>query len=122
VWTGALAAPLLLAGLSAPGFGPTGIIAPLIVYLLFPLIILGGAAREARFPRLCTFLGGISYPLYILHLPLIAAFGRLLAGLALPASTAILIKGAAALIVVWLAWRFYDEPVRAWLRRRFARR
>jgi peptidoglycan/LPS O-acetylase OafA/YrhL len=115
-WVGALAAPVLIATLIVPPPVAAALASTLILFLVHPLLIAGGAAREARFPRICALLGGMSYPLYILHVPLLFALSTILGPQ----------KGAMAVIqpllcvaLVWLAWRLYDEPLRAWLRPRF---
>lgn len=49
---------------------------PIIVILIFPLLVsLGAGARlTPRFTNGCKFLGGISYPLYIIHYPFLWLF------------------------------------------------
>jgi peptidoglycan/LPS O-acetylase OafA/YrhL len=94
------------------------------VVLLFPLIILSGAHSQAGagMINLCKFSGHLSYPLYITHI----AFVYVLANYARThhPSTSVIITGifivlALAIVVAWLALKFYDEPVRAWLTRRY---
>ncbi len=94
------------------------------VVLLFPLIILSGAHSQAGagMINLCKFSGRLSYPLYITHI----AFVYVLANYAWTRhpSTTVIITGIfivlpLAIVVAWLALKFYDEPVRAWLTRRY---
>ncbi|MEZ0242872.1 MAG: hypothetical protein ACAH11_05815 [Sphingomonas sp.] len=83
--------------------------------------MLASAARTARFPALCAWLGGLSYPLYILHGPWLLWLARPLVFAAIPNPVlAALVLGTLAVIFALLAWKFYDEPVRAMLRRRFS--
>lgn len=102
------------------GLPMDGIFEAAVVILVFPLVIAAGAATPAHGPlkRLCRLSGELSYPVYILHYPLMMVFadwvwtrhpGRLAAlGVAL---------ALAAFIPVfaWAALKLYDEPLRAWL-------
>jgi peptidoglycan/LPS O-acetylase OafA/YrhL len=115
-WIGALAAPVLIATLLLPSIRFGSIFFPLLYFVAFPLIIAGGAGRAPRFPRICAFLGGMSYPLYVLHLPVLSGLIQLLGP---QAGAMAAIEPLLCFLIVWLAWRFYDEPLRAWLRRRF---
>jgi peptidoglycan/LPS O-acetylase OafA/YrhL len=94
------------------------------VMFLFPLIILCGAHSDAGtgMIRLCKLSGRLSYPLYITHI----AFVYVLANYAStrhPGTNAILtgifVVLPLVIFVAWLALKFYDEPVRAWLTRRY---
>jgi peptidoglycan/LPS O-acetylase OafA/YrhL len=95
------------------------------VLMLSPLLVLLGSAAEPQGPNLRWFfaeLGALSYPIYILHVPLGAALehachsfsGFGLEGLAPWGGLALLgaLIGASAVL-----GRFYDRPVRRWLRR-----
>ncbi len=95
--------------------------------VLFPLLVYVGASGRTTdriTTRICKFLGDISYPLYMVHYPFIYLYyawvknENLTFGESFP--------GAAALVVVsvalaWLCLKFYDEPVRKWLTKRFLR-
>lgn len=95
--------------------------------VLFPLLVYIGASGRTTdriTTRICKFLGDISYPLYMVHYPFIYLYyawvknENLTFGESFP--------GAAALVVVsvalaWLCLKFYDEPVRKWLTKRFLR-
>lgn len=51
-----------------------GVYNAVCILLVFPLVVLMGAGSrltDARSVRVCTFLGELSYPLYITHFPLI---------------------------------------------------
>jgi peptidoglycan/LPS O-acetylase OafA/YrhL len=95
------------------------------VILVFPLIIAAGAAATAggRLTRLCAFCGAISYPLYITHYPFIYIFGHWVwttkpeRGLVAWVGVGLIVFLVA---LAWLAMKFYDAPVRAWLARRAA--
>lgn len=95
--------------------------------VLFPLLVYVGASGRTTdriTTRICKFLGDISYPLYMVHYPFIYLYyawvknENLTFGESFP--------GAATLVVVsvalaWLCLKFYDEPVRKWLMKRFLR-
>src|SRR5215469_390520 len=94
------------------------------VLFLFPLIILCGAHSDAGVGmiRLCKFSGRLSYPLYITHI----GFVYVLAGYAWtrhPTPAVIIswifVALPVVIIVAWLFLKFFDEPVRAWLTRRY---
>lgn len=61
-------------------------------------------------------LGDLSYPLYAIHFPLTVMFGhlqwRLIHTPLVPTYAAFV---TAIVICAWLAARYYDRPVRAWL-------
>jgi peptidoglycan/LPS O-acetylase OafA/YrhL len=94
------------------------------VLILFPLIILCGAHSKAGagMINLCKFSGRLSYPLYITHI----GFVYVLAGYAWtrhPGTGEIIFWIFVVLpLVIFVAWfflKFFDEPVRAWLTRRY---
>ena len=79
---------------------------PTILYL-GSLVVLPG-----RWTTLCSFLGAVSYPLYILHQPLLAFFRRV----AIPNGAAALWSMVLAIfllaITAWVAAEFFDRPLR----------
>lgn len=94
----------------------------LTVAIFFPgIVYLGAYCRlPDRWSPVCAFLGAFSYPLYILHQPLIvflsgrkaahfASHHGLIAQLLVPALCFVLV------LVAWAAGKFYDTPVRQWL-------
>ena len=94
------------------------------VLFLFPLIILCGAHSDAGtgMIRLCKFSGHLSYPLYITHIP----FVYMLAGYSWTRHPSLNVKLTLifplipfVICVAWLVLKYYDEPVRAWLSRRY---
>lgn len=89
-------------------------------FLVFPFVILALAGHAPRFPALCTWVGELSYPLYILQLPLIVIYQWLLQMIGLTAPVALL--AVATIPAAWAIGRWYDVPVRACLRRRFGAR
>jgi peptidoglycan/LPS O-acetylase OafA/YrhL len=117
----------LMAVFMAPYFGAVnGYIEGLCVVLIFPLIVMAGAAEvriEGRMGHLCRFLGRISYPLYVLHFPMLDIYTSWVWNLE-PSFTLMMVVGGALMIGIialsWLVLIFYDEPVRAWLARKAA--
>ena len=99
-----------------------------LIYLLclvaFSFVVLAGARLDTvgRELKWCAFLGGLSYPVYLLHGPIVSA----LAGAAKKLSQSPLAEGAivllASLIITTLAamacLKYFDIPVREWLKRR----
>ncbi|WP_229740895.1 acyltransferase family protein [Silvibacterium dinghuense] len=97
-----------------------------VIAIYFPLLLALGAGAKIspRAEKLCRLSGNLSYPLYMTHYSIIWIWGdyaekhNLAAGgLGLPVTFGVLLMTAIATIVM-LA---YDEPVRAYLRRRFLR-
>jgi peptidoglycan/LPS O-acetylase OafA/YrhL len=102
-----------------------------VIVVLYPLIIMGAANHEPQglLRRIASFSGDISYPLYLLHFPFLA----MIAGAAVifhhskqPASLPeALARFAVVIVLSWLAYKLYDEPLRAllvkWLKRRRSR-
>ena len=96
----------------------------LVILFVFPLIVSMGAGSRvagARSVAVCTFLGEISFPLYITHYPLGYMQMAWVAGNPdAPLGTGIFVNVAIFLLAVGLAWaclKLYDLPVREWLKR-----
>ncbi len=89
-----------------------------LVGLLYPGLIVVALANEPRgeLPvRLFNLAGLISYPLYVLHWPLAQLLRAATAdSIGLGAGLGFL---AVAVLLAYLAARFWDMPMRAWLRR-----
>jgi len=104
-----------------------GIYDSVCIIIVFPLIVYIGASgvmHSERENRVCKFLGDISYPLYMVHYPLVYFYVAWVSNnkgitieQAWPYALMILIGGVALAYAV-LKW--YDEPVRKWLQKRFA--
>src|ERR1700682_1367334 len=82
-----------------------------LVLLAFPLLLWLGASSTPIRPiaTVCSWLGEISYAVYVLHLPMIAAI-RMLHTPRDPLWRLVVIAAAAH-----FATRFFDRPVRRWL-------
>ena len=104
-----------------------GIYDSVCAILIFPMLVYLGASgktTDKHSARICKFLGDISYPLYMVHYPLIYLyFGwvkkeNLTFAEAWPEALA-LVLGSIAL--AYISLRIYDEPVRRYLTKRFLR-
>jgi peptidoglycan/LPS O-acetylase OafA/YrhL len=77
--------------------------------------------RSAPVQRLCRFLGDISYPIYITHYPLIYTYTPWVATHKVPLRDALPVAALVFLAPVAIAYaclKWYDEPVRAWLKKK----
>ena len=99
-----------------------GLYQALCILLLFPVIVLAGAGSkttDARSTAVCKWLGGISYPIYITHYPLIYmqmdwAVQHQDAPLWQHVAVALGVL-VMAILIAWGLQKAYDEPVRKWL-------
>src|SRR5580704_2735509 len=109
---------------NASGFSLDGLYDAACVLFLFPIIIICGAHSNAGagMVRLCKFSGRLSYPLYITHIPFVYVIANF-ANTRHPATSVVLVciflLLPTVIAVAWLALRYFDEPVRAWLTSRY---
>lgn len=125
---------LLILMLALPRIGgqqqlwQNGLYDSLTVILVFPLIIFLGAtgAIKNRFTeKLCTFLGDISYPMYIIHYPFIYALYAWVSKHEVSFAQGVLLAAGLLILMMLLAYatlKWYDEPVRKWLGKKFMRK
>jgi peptidoglycan/LPS O-acetylase OafA/YrhL len=110
---------LLAALLLGPSLGPLWLYDAAAILLAFPVVVMVGA-RMSPSPMLqrgWKFLGDISYPLYAIHEPvlqLVRKFQNHAMHLSSPTAAAV-VAMLVSVAVSWLAFRFYDVPVRRWL-------
>ena len=100
-----------------------GVFEAACIIAVFPLVVwyaASGKTTDIASTRICRFLGDISYPLYIVHYPLMYAFYMWLIKTrqytlyeTWPAALAAV---TASIILAWLCLKLYDMPVRKWLR------
>lgn len=124
---------MLVTVLSGPRIGGyehlwmNGLYDAFAVILLFPLIIYLGAVSDVRgtfTQKISTFLGDISYPIYIIHYPLIYVLYAWVSNYSLPIAEGVMLGGVILLASIGLSYaalKFYDEPVRTYLASRFMR-
>lgn len=101
-----------------------GIFETACIICIFPIIVWIGASgttTDNTSRRICRFLGDISFPLYIVHYPLMYAFYMWLIKTELytfsetwPIAISTM---ACSICIAWLSLRFYDEPIRKWLKK-----
>lgn len=90
---------------------------------IFPALVWLGASGKTTdkvTSKVCRFLGDISYPVYVVHYPLMYLFYAWLWGgeERIPFSEAwpaALLVVAGSILLSWLCLRFYDMPLRRWL-------
>lgn len=105
-------------------FTCNGLYDALCVLLVFPAIIIVGAHSEAGagMMGLCKASGRLSYPLYMTHYPFMYVYANWVETTH-PAHGAqikiALLLAPFVLFFAWLAVKFFDEPVRTWLTRRY---
>lgn len=96
--------------------------------LIFPALVYIGACgttTDSFSTGICNFLGEISYPVYIVHYPVMYLFyawvwshGYSFAEV-WPVCCGLF---AGIILLAWISLRFYDAPVRAWLASKFLSR
>ena len=100
----------------------------LCVMVAFPAIVwlaASGTATDSMSSRVCNFLGDISYPVYIVHYPIMYLFySWLIEKQIYTLSESWLIVIGVFVLNITLAYaclKLYDEPVRRWLAKRFVK-
>lgn len=113
---GKYALPIMVAFSVAPfSLGP--VYETLVRYVVIPMIVLGAASHQVRFPAVHAFLGEISYPIYILQIPMWAVVVTATDWLGIGHHRGV--AAGVSLILICAVWRFYELPARRWLRRRY---
>lgn len=106
------------------GMRAIDLIFPIVcIGLVFPAIIVAGAQHEvsSKWMPVAALSGELSYPVYILHYPLLALGDAALSPLIASASLKFAILILLIMIVSFAASRFFDRPVRSWLARRYSK-
>lgn len=95
------------------------------IVVMFPLIVLIGAGSKTtdkRSAKWCETLGNLSYPLYITHFPLMyMQMAWVSSHKDSPVWHHVVLNLGILLVAIGIAWAFlklYDEPVRAWLKKK----
>lgn len=98
-----------------------GVYDSLCTLFVFPAIVYLGACGNTTgrlSTALCNFLGNLSYPVYIIHYPVMYMFYAWVwaNGYSFSEVWPVCIALFAGIILMaWLAMRYYDTPVRRWL-------
>ena len=123
-----VASLLIIAMVSTPmltGLSPLaeGIFELCCILLLFPVILSIGAGSKLqgrRATKICTFVGQLSFPLYITHYPILYMhFSWAENHMDAPVGTHVFVGVVTVLMCIGVAWaclKLYDEPVRNWLK------
>lgn len=101
-----------------------GVFESVCIIGIFPVIVwmaASGKTTDTMSTHICTFLGDISFPLYIVHYPLMYAFYRWLIHtkqytLAETWPMALFVV-VGSVLLAWACLKLYDVPVRKWLLR-----
>lgn len=95
------------------------------IVVMFPVIVLIGAGSKTtdkRSAKWCETLGNLSYPLYITHFPLMyMQMAWVSRHKDSPVWHHVVLNLGILLVAIGIAWAFlklYDEPVRAWLKKK----
>lgn len=96
--------------------------------VLFPMTVYLGAKANVgseKTRRICDFLGRLSYPLYLMHYPLVYLFFMWIdthheAPISILACTSASIF-LLSVVMAYAAMKLWDEPVRRWLNNKFAK-
>ena len=103
-----------------------GIYEAFCVIVVFPFLVWLGASgttTDKQSTKICKFLGDISYPVYVVHYPLMYLFYAWLIEnkLYTLGETWYVAVGVFVLSVILacLCLKLYDEPVRKWLTKKF---
>ena len=99
------------------------------VGIVFPIIVWLGASgntTDKRSTQICKFLGDISYPIYVIHYPLMYLFYAWLIDneLYTLGETWVVALGVygASIIIAYLSLKLYDKPLRKYLAKVFINR
>ena len=93
--------------------------------ILFPFVIwlgAGGKVQGKKASKVCKFLGDISYPIYITHFPIVYVYMAWVTNKELTLEQSWLyglVVVIAAIVTAYITMRFYDLPIRDWLRKKF---
>ena len=98
-----------------------GLYEALCIILVFPLVVWLGASGQVTSglsARVCSFLGEISYPIYIVHFPFVYTYtawvqnNKVAVAQGWPVAIGTVVF---CVLLAYLCLRFYDIPVRQWL-------
>ena len=103
-----------------------GLYESVCIIVFFPLVVsigAGGNFHGKYAEKISTFLGNISYPMYITHYPIIYIFTAWVIGKKIPLGAYGLGIGLlvviASITLAYVCLKWIDEPVREWLKKRY---
>jgi peptidoglycan/LPS O-acetylase OafA/YrhL len=119
-----LCSVILLILFCVPVYSFNGYYEAACIILIFPWVvaIAAGSDINGRWLKLCSFSGAISYPIYLLHYPFIYIYTTWIAkekpapGDVVPVAVGLFVL---FMVMAWVALKYYDEPVRAYLKRKY---
>lgn len=94
------------------------------IIILFPFVIwlgAGGKVKGKKTSKVCKFLGDISYPIYITHYPIAYTYMAWVTNNKLSLAQSwpyIFLTVITSIVVAYLTMKFYDLPIRNWLRKK----
>jgi peptidoglycan/LPS O-acetylase OafA/YrhL len=94
------------------------------IIILFPFVIwlgAGGKVHGKKTAGVCKFLGDISYPVYITHYPIAYVYMAWVTNNKLSLAQSwpyFLLTVIVSIAVAYLTMKFYDIPIRNWLRKK----
>lgn len=95
------------------------------IILIFPVIVYAGASgvvHSKTGQKICKFLGDLSYPLYMTHYTLVYFYVAWISNhkgvTILQAWPYALLVFSGAILLAYISLKWYDEPVRKWLRKK----
>ena len=106
-----------------------GIYEAFCIIVAFPILLWIGASgttTDKKSTKICKFLGDISYPVYVIHYPLMYLFYAWLIKNQLytfeQTWQVALCVYAGSIVLAYLCLKLYDEPIRKYLAKRFLNR
>lgn len=95
-----------------------------LMLIVFPLLIMASTRSEPTglWRSTARFGGFISYPVYVLHYPILQFISGAGEILKIPHPVTLCIIVIASIVVAWVAGKYYDEPVRRWLESKLLRK
>ena len=111
-----------IGGKSCVADGLYQVFAIVVMFPVFVLIGAGSKTTDKRSAKWCETLGNLSYPLYITHFPLMyMQMAWVSSHKDSPVWHHVVLNLGILLVAIGIAWAFlklYDEPVRAWLKKK----
>lgn len=96
------------------------------IFFIFPIIVWLSASGEVTdkvSKRICSFLGDLSYPLYIVHYPLMYLFYRFMIQTHQYTFSSTwflaLLVFLSSILLAYACLKLYDQPFRKWLSRKY---